>query len=181
MNRDAVARRYAVALMDSVDESAWTRTGEDLETACRRLTTPPVWDVIKNPTVATESKQKLLRRLVAEDGPVLRLLAVMVKNRREELLPAVAPQFEAVLLDRRGLVAASIRTARALDTAEQARLEELLRLRLGRSVRAAYSVDPSLLGGVEVRLWDRLWDGTLRGRLDRLQAQLKREVGTGEA
>jgi F-type H+-transporting ATPase subunit delta len=181
MNVEAVARRYAVALIDSVPASERTAVGEALAEAARLLTGGPAWDVMRNPTIAAETKQRLVRRLFGDDGPVVRLLLVLVKNRREVLLPVLAEQYAQEMLERQGLVAARVRSAGPLDSVRRERLEAALQRRLGRGIRATYEVDPSLLGGVEVRLLDRLWDGTVKGRLERLKAKLKREVGTGEA
>jgi len=53
--------------------------------------------------------------------------------------------------------------------------------RSGRQVDAEFMVVPELLGGIEVRIGDQLWDGTIRGRLTRLARQLKDEVKPGES
>ena len=89
---------------------------------------------------------------------------------RVELLPAVVREFRRLHARQEGVVEASVTSAVALDEAAQAALQERLSALTGQSVAMHLDVDPSLLGGVSVRIGDRLIDGSVRGRLERLRA-----------
>jgi len=181
MKHEAAARRYALALVDSVPASEQKAVGEALATACRVLMEGPAWQILKNPIIGADEKKAVVRALVDREHPVYRLLAVVLDNRREGLMKDIAAQYQEELMRRRGQVRAVVRTAQPLSEAWGRRLQETLSRRLGQDVVPTFEVDESLIGGVEVRLPGRVLDGTVRGRLARLQAQLKREVGTGEA
>jgi F-type H+-transporting ATPase subunit delta len=181
MKNEAAARRYALALMESVPEADQDAVGEVLMTAARVLTGGPAWQILKNPIIGVEQKREVVGQIIDPDHPVYRLLAVTLEHRREALISDIAAQYQDEIMRRQGRVRAVVRTAQALSEAWAARLQETLSQSIGRELVPTFEVDPGLIGGVEVRLPDRVLDGTIRGRLARLQAQLKREVETGEA
>ncbi len=65
-----------------------------------------------------------------------------------------------------------MRVPAALDAAGEARLQEQLEARTGQKLRLDVTVDPSLIGGIVVRIGDTVYDGSLRYRLDALRTQL---------
>jgi F-type H+-transporting ATPase subunit delta len=176
MKYGAAARRYALALLQSVPEAEQAPVGAVLGTATRVLTGGPVWQIMKNPLVSPRAKQEIVGELVDPAHPVYRLLAIVLQNRREALLADIAEEYDTELMRRQGRLRAVVRTAQPLSEAWTKRLGDILSRRLGHELVATYEVDPTLIGGVEVRLPGQVLDGTIRGRLNRLKAQLKREV-----
>lgn len=177
----AVARRYARAFLEALPPERRQAEDDALAQAARELMEPPLGPVLRHPGIPARAKRQLLD--AAYDGSpwVKNLLAVLVDHGRERLLPLVAEQYHVVLLEASGRVAATVRTARPLDDGRRERLVRRLSEVLGREVDAAFEVDPALLGGVEVRFGDHLWDGTVKGRLMRLRRALRDEVRIGEA
>ena len=128
-----------------------------------------VWE---NPAVPAEQKRKLLDAIVQRDGidrPVRNLIAVLIDHRRLNFLARIVEQFEKELDRRMGLADAQISSARELGDAEKHTLESEIAKLTGKRVRAQYGVDPSLLGGAVVRIGSTIYDGSVRGQLERIK------------
>jgi F-type H+-transporting ATPase subunit delta len=96
----------------------------------------------------------------------------MLRRRRVEELPRVAAEFRRLDDDRQGLTHATATSATELTPDEIRALTERLEQSTGGRISLDVQVDPSLLGGLVVRVGDRLIDGSVRGRLERLRSQL---------
>jgi F-type H+-transporting ATPase subunit delta len=169
------ARRYAdaafqVAARDGTHET-WRR---EMAAAAETLGEARIARALGNPALPIASRAELVRAAIgaAVSNPVLNLVQLLLARGRIELLPGVAREFARLDDLRLGVVHATATSAAPLAADEvramTARLEQLT----GGHVELATSVDPSLLGGVVVRLGDRLIDGSVRGRLERLRTQL---------
>jgi F-type H+-transporting ATPase subunit delta len=97
---------------------------------------------------------------------------LLSENGRLDFLPEIASQFEELKAEAENVVDAEVCSAADLDERQRERLAAALRKRLGREVRLHCSVDPSLVGGAIVRSGDLLIDGSLKGRLERLETEL---------
>lgn len=170
----STARRYAEAAFeiaerdDSMD--AWRAA---LTLADERLTSPEVRRLLANPSVPAASRVSALERIVGDDvtGAPRSLLALMVRRGRFELLPGVIREFTRLYRRREGIVEATVTSATELDTDEMKALHERLVAVTGSQIELQHHVDPELLGGLQVRVGDRLIDGSVRGRLERLRAE----------
>jgi len=103
---------------------------------------------------------------------VLNLVLLLLRRGRIDLLPRVAREFARLDDLRNGVVNATATSAAPLDPDEVRALTARLQRLTGGRVELTTNVDPSLLGGVVVRLGDRLIDGSVRGRLERLRSRL---------
>ncbi|MGH2465822.1 MAG: ATP synthase F1 subunit delta [Candidatus Limnocylindrales bacterium] len=169
------ARRYAESAFeiagrdDSID-----RWRTDLDGAAAVLEDPAVARGLSDPTVASKLREQAIDAGFGKSvsGPVLNLLKLLVQRGRIEDLPQIAAEFRRLDNLRLGISPARVVSAAALEPAEVqaliARLEEMT----GGSIELEQEVDPSLLGGLTVRVGDRLIDGSVRGRLERLRNQL---------
>jgi len=99
----------------------------------------------------------------------VRLLA---RRERLDLLPVVAAEFTTLLNRRRGIVPALVTSAAPLTPAEDAAMRAKVTQLAGAEVDLSTRVDPALIGGVTVRIGDRLHDASVRGRLERLREDL---------
>jgi F-type H+-transporting ATPase subunit delta len=104
--------------------------------------------------------------------PVLNLIGLMIRRGTVEQLPKVAAEFRRLDNARQGITLATATSAAPLGNDEVKALTERLEKLTGGRVELDVQVDPSLLGGVVVRVGDRLIDGSVRGRLERLRNQL---------
>ena len=100
------------------------------------------------------------------------LLSLLTENGRLDYLPEIVDRFEQLKADDQNIANVEIVSATALDEAQKRRLAGALQSRLGRDVRLECSVDPALIGGAVVRSGDLAIDGSLRGKLERLEIEL---------
>jgi F-type H+-transporting ATPase subunit delta len=107
------------------------------------------------------------------DGLTKNFLGVLAANRRLALLPAVIRDFAALNAARKGEVTATVTAAHKLTAAQQKALGAKLKAGIGRDVALTVNVDPSILGGLMVRVGSRLIDSSLKTRLDMLGQALK--------
>jgi F-type H+-transporting ATPase subunit delta len=128
-----------------------------------------VWE---NPAVPAEQKRGVLDVIVKRDGiskQVRNLVAVLIDHRRVHFLGPIIVQLEKELDARLGFAEADITSARPLVDAEKREFEAQVGKLTGKKVRARYGQDAALLGGAVVRLGSTIYDGSVKGQLERLK------------
>jgi|SRR5579864_1750961 len=132
-------------------------------------------NVLQNPAVSREQKLKLLDSIIQHIGATKMLrnfLAVLIDHRRIANIGDVLEQFKRELDRRMGIADARVSSVRELSSVEKKSLEQQLATITGKVVRATYSQDPGLLGGVLVRVGSTIYDGSVHGRLQRMRQDL---------
>jgi F-type H+-transporting ATPase subunit delta len=173
--RDTAARRYAEAAFEvAMRDSTLAEWRSELDLAAAVAGDERVLGLLTNPAVPTERRAKVLDEMLGErvSRPVLNLVQLMLRRHRIEELPRVAAEFGRLDDDRQGITHAIVTSATALDPDEIRALTARLEQSTGGRIALDVAVDPSLLGGLVVRVGDRLIDGSVRGRLERLRNQL---------
>jgi F-type H+-transporting ATPase subunit delta len=125
-----------------------------------------------NPAVPAEQKRGLLDAIVEREGldkPVRNLVAVLIDHRRVHLLGRIIEQLEKELDARLGFAEAQISSARELSDVEKRALEAQIGKVTGRKIRPQYSLDQSLLGGAIVRVGSTIYDGSVKGQLEKIK------------
>ena len=128
-----------------------------------------VWE---NPAVPADQKRGLLDAIVERAGidrPVRNLIAVLIDHRRLPFLPRIVEQLEKELDARLGFTEAQISSTRELADAEKRTLEAQIAKTTGKKVRASYGLDKSLLGGAVVRIGSTIYDGSVKGQLEKIK------------
>lgn len=128
-----------------------------------------VWEA---PSIPAEQKRALLDAVVARAGfsrPVRNFVAVLMDHRRIKFLDPIVKEFEQELNRRLGFVEAQITSARDLGEAERNTLEAQVAKLTGHKVRARYAQDGSLLGGAIVKVGSMIYDGSVKGQLERIR------------
>jgi F-type H+-transporting ATPase subunit delta len=174
----AFVARYARAFADVV-------TAEKLDTAAldRQLADfLATWDgsaelreLFANPAVPTLQKVAILDKLNAKMGlqkELRNLLAVLIKNDRIGQVHEVALAYRAELQERMGIRQAEIVTARELSVEERSVLVTGVGELAGSRIEPSFKLDTSILGGTVVRIGSTVYDGSVRGRLERLKEAL---------
>jgi F-type H+-transporting ATPase subunit delta len=134
-------------------------------------------NVLQNPAVDKGQRVKLLDAIVSRMGAshLLRnFLAVLTDHRRIGNMNELVEEFKRELDRRMGIAEAKVSATRELSAAEKSALEKQLAELTGKVVRATYSEDNSLLGGVLVRVGSTIYDGSVQGRLQRMRQELAR-------
>ena len=174
----AFAARYAQAFADVV-------TSAKLDTAAieRQLTdflatwdgSPELRSFFENPAVPALQKVEFLDKLNGKLGllkELRNLFAVLINNDRIGQVHEVAAAYRKVLQERLGIRQAEIVTARALSAPEREALAAEVGKLAGSRIEASFRLDPSIVGGTVVRIGSTVYDGSVRGRLERLRETL---------
>jgi F-type H+-transporting ATPase subunit delta len=122
--------------------------------------------------VPADQKRRVLDVIAQRDGiskQVRNLIAVLIDHRRMPFFEAIIRQLEKELDARLGFAEAEITSSRALSDAEKRDFEAKVEKLTGKKVRAHYAQDASLLGGAVLRVGSTIYDGSVRGQLDRIK------------
>ncbi len=174
-----VASRYAQALFDLADESGQLDAVDgDLKSLKAMIADSlDLRRLIASPAFSQEDKGRALGAIAEKakfSATTLKFLGLLAANGRIAALSGIITAFQALAARKRGLVAAEVTTAIALSAAQQKGLQAALRQALGKDPEITTRVDPAILGGLKVRVGSRLYDASLRSKLDQLKFALKR-------
>lgn len=182
-----VSTRYARALLSIADDAraeepgALDRIASDLEALLALWRGDAGFRAfVADPRLDAAAQQRAAAAIIARtgigaDGPgeVRRLLGVLIANHRLATLPQVAAAFAALVNERRGQQVAAIATAHPLTDTQRAQLSARLIEAGFAGVRLEERVDPDLLGGLVVRIGSRLYDNSIKSKLQRLHTAMK--------
>jgi F-type H+-transporting ATPase subunit delta len=179
-NIDAVARVYAQSLLELAEaaggEDKIAELGEELEGLLEIIRSEPAFaEFLRSPIVKRSGRGDSLRRML--DGRVsdllLRFLLVLNGKGRLGRLSDIAAAFDEMLNERFGRIEVDVFTVDGrLDDAQMGLLADKVRTRLGKEPVFHQYSDPSLIGGLVLRVGDQLIDGSVRGRLRGLRESL---------
>jgi F-type H+-transporting ATPase subunit delta len=170
-----LARPYARAAFSLAREgNALAGWSDALGFAARVAADPRVAALLGNPALTVADAVTLLTppQVAIEGETFARFLALLADNRRLAALPEIAGLFDELRFEAERVVKARITSATALPAAELATIKAALVKRFGREVDVETAVDESLIGGAVIDAGDVVIDGSLRGKLGRLQAAL---------
>jgi F-type H+-transporting ATPase subunit delta len=175
--------RYALALLGLADDlrkdepGAVDRIAADLEALFDLWRDNPVFrSFVADPRLDAAKQRAGMFAILDRAGigrEVRNLVGVMITNRRLSALPAVAQAFGALLAERRGQQTAEVTTAYPLTDTQRAQLVARLTEAGYPGVRLVERVDASILGGLIVRIGSRLYDNSIKSKLQRLQYAMK--------
>ena len=176
MSRSAVARNYADTMLELAGregaETAWLEMMS--EVAGLYEDSPPFKAFLHTPRVSDEDKRRVLRESFQDRYPELfiRFLLIVLDKRRQSLLPDIKTACRDLLYERTGRVYASVTLTTEPDSSFRTEIGTQLSGVLGRDVDAEFRVDPKLIGGMVVRVEDKVLDGSVRRRLQLLRRSL---------
>jgi F-type H+-transporting ATPase subunit delta len=173
-----LAERYARALFDLADEGrALDQVAADLKSLAGMLAeSGDLRRLVRSPVLDRAAQGRAITALAAQADFALltrNFLGLLARNRRLFALPEMIAAFLNNLAARRGEVTAHVVSATPLTPAQSAALAEALRKSAGAKLAIDSHVDPSLLGGLVVRLGSRMIDASLKSKLTRLQLAMK--------
>lgn len=176
MREESVSRRYAAALFNQAREKGTLKeTSADLAAIAETLVaTPGLAALVGHPLVTESRKKEVLNSAFSSkiSAATLSFLNLLADKRRTGLLADVKAEFDNLLREHTNVVAATAISAVPLTKTQLTALEKALEKRTGKDIELTTSTDPSLMGGVLVRIGDTVLDGTVKGKLDRLREQL---------
>ncbi len=171
-----LARPYAEAAFRIADASGELARWSDMLADLAKVSAEPaIAAALRDPNLSSPKAAGLFIQVLAGrlTGEAENLVRVMAENRRLELLPEVAAQYEILKNEREGVVEAQIISAFPLDDAQLTDLVSRLEKKTGKRVKAEVSVDRELIAGVRIVIGDKVIDGSARAQLVALEAALK--------
>jgi F-type H+-transporting ATPase subunit delta len=176
--RASLAGRYASALFDLArDERQIDTVSASLQTLKAALAdSADLRAVTSSPLIGREAAGKAVAATAAVlhlDPVTSNFVGVVARNGRLRQLPEIVRLFERLAAEHRGESTAEVTTARPLDDDQVAALRASLGERAGNSVRIDARVDPSILGGIVVRLGSQMIDASIRTKLNTLATAMK--------
>lgn len=170
--------RYATALFELAEENkALDPVAGDLQQIKALMgESADLRRLVRSPVISRNEQRAALLAVLERLGVTdltRRFVALVATNRRLFALDAMIDAFLAELARRRGEMTADVRSAHALTAEQTEALTEHLRKTYGQRVSVNLSVDPSLLGGMIVRVGSRMVDSSLKTKLDRMQLAMK--------
>jgi len=168
------ARRYAEAAFDVANRNGSLDDWEEqLAAVAAILAEPSLNRAFTSPVVPRERKEELILNAFPEMEDMVRnFLVLLVRQDRLNLLPDILTTFRALLNEHRGIQVVEVTTSEPLASSERDQVAARLAQHLGHQVVIETRVDPNIIGGLVARVGDKVLDGSVRGRLDRLRAAL---------
>jgi F-type H+-transporting ATPase subunit delta len=175
----SVPGRYASALFDLANEERkLAEVEQDVAQISRLLNeSPDLMRMVRSPVFSAEEQAKAIQAIAARAGltPLAaNFLRLLARNRRLFALVDTLKAFRAIVARHRGEVAADVTSAHALSEAQLNALTDTLSSTIGgRRVQITTKVDPSILGGLIVKMGPRMIDSSLRTKLNSLKTAMK--------
>ena len=172
-----VARPYAeAAFKAALAQDQLGETGDALALAAAIASDEAMRSALTNPRVGAEKKKQLFFAVGGDVlGPLARnVVALLIENHREVLLPAIAELFEEFAREHERVIHARITSARPLDDAHRVEIVAALEKQYGRKVEVEMHIDAELLGGARVQIGDQVIHASVRDALGQMAAALAR-------
>ena len=169
-----LARPYARAAFEAAQDSkaldAWS---SKLSFAAQLLGDERVRSAVNDPRIGADDLESLLLpNGETADSDFGRFVALLIANQRADLLAEIASLFEELKREAQRILKVTVRTASALPSAEEQSIRAALQKRFNRDIEMDQQIDPSLIGGAIIDAGDVVIDGSVRGRLARLETAL---------
>jgi F-type H+-transporting ATPase subunit delta len=173
-----IAERYAEALLGiGLERKSVEQLGRELDRVAELFKqAPELRELFRNPKFDADVRKRVMGELlqrVLVSPTVRNFLNLLIDRHRIAHLEDITTAFHALADEKSGRIRAEVISARALGPAEQARLRTILQKVTGKQVVLDERQDPSIIGGVITRVGDRVYDGSVRSRLEGMRNRLK--------
>ena len=170
----SLARRYAEAYFDlarqAKDIAGWR---EELAAVVDALSSNRVAPALTNPQLSLAERTRLgLQLLDGASGPARNLARLLIERHRMGLLSGILSHYDVLADHEAGVIRAEVTAAVAVDARLEKEISDALTKKIGKSVETTVLSDPSIVGGLVIRIGDRVIDDSVRTHLQQLQAAL---------
>jgi len=176
MSNSMVAKRYASALFQiAKEQQILSKVEEELRVVREVLDyNADLKAVLKSSKLTNENKKEIIRNAFSSvNAYVLNTLMILIDRHREDEIVEVVNQFVDLANEEMGIAEAKVYSIRPLTDAEREAVSTTFAEKIGKkSLRIENIVDSDLLGGIKLRIGNRIYDGSLRGKLNRLERKL---------
>lgn len=176
----ALGRRYAKALVDVITAPGSSLDPNQALTQLRAAdaliqSSQPLHNALLSPAVSPSRKRAVIAKLLGPMAiaPAVRnFVFVVIDHRRVHEFSSIVEAFDRLIDERLGFVRGDVSSAFALTDTQRASLESQLSRLSGKKAKLEYAVDPTLIGGVIARVGAKVYDGSVRGQLEKLRGKL---------
>ncbi len=173
-----LAGRYANALFElAQDQKSVDAVSADLASLRRALeNSPDLTRLVRSPVFSAEDHAKALKAILEKMGAnvlTTKFVLLLAEKRRLFVLTQIMAAYEHLVAKSRGETEAEVTAARHLNDDEIAELKSALKSKLGKEPRLHARIDPTLLGGLIIKVGSRMIDSSLRTKLEGLAAAMK--------
>ena len=179
MPRRASAKRYAQAVfqiaLESDDTGKWR---EDLDVLAMSVRTGEFYVFLNSPQVTTSRKKELMDLTVAGSISTIALnfLSLLTERKLVHIIPDIVGEYGRLLDYHNGIEHSEIISAIPLDSDQETALAKLMTEIIQRQVRLSTTVDPKILGGFVARVGDRVIDGSVQSKLQKMHREIVDQV-----
>ncbi|HVD03659.1 MAG TPA: F0F1 ATP synthase subunit delta [Candidatus Dormibacteraeota bacterium] len=177
----STARHYARAIFElAVGHGSFSAWSERLSRLRTLLDGSELGSALRSPEFSAAQRQELAQAVLARDSGIDKeagnLLRLLIQSHRTAMLPSIQAGYNDLVDRAEGRVKARLSTAVEVSSDELQRFSKDLSVRLGMAVDFEAEVDPSLLGGAVVRVGDRVFDASLKTKLQQLRREMLTEA-----
>ncbi|OMP66592.1 F0F1 ATP synthase subunit delta [Domibacillus epiphyticus] len=176
MSKSGAAKRYAIALFElAKEQNKLAEIEQELRVVKQVFSeNKELLTILKSPKLSIANKQALIQNAFSTaSAPVVNTLKLLVQRHRTNEVQAVCDAYIELANEDRSTADALVYSVRPLTPAEETAVSSAFSRKVGKqTLNIENIVDSQLLGGLKVRIGNRIFDGSLRGKLNRLEKQL---------
>lgn len=178
MSNIRIAKRYAKALIEVAEElKKLDRVTQDVQLIDSMIRSSRDLQLfLKSPIIREDKKREIIQEIFADsrvDPIILKFILLLVEKKREDLLHDIVKMYQELYDEKVGVVSAEIVTALELNSNEKRNVEKkILELTGAKKVKAIYKVDPSIIGGIMIKIGDTVYDASIKRKIQLLREQL---------
>jgi F-type H+-transporting ATPase subunit delta len=173
-----IAKRYAKALFEIAEETKnlekITNDVVFIDSLIRSSRELQLF--LKSPIIKEDKKREVLKEIFSDsrvDPVTLKFIMLLVEKKREDILHDIVKVYQQIYDEKMGIVSAEVVTAVEVGERLKKKIEQkILELTGAKKVKASYRVDPSIIGGIVIRVGDTVYDASIRRRIQLLREQL---------
>jgi len=176
MSDRLIARRYAVAFYSvCLEQNLINQAEQELIYFTGTLNVnEDLKKILVSPRITSVKKKEILYKIFGTDMSKVTFdfISLMVDKKRENLFFCISEIFSRVILENGNIVIAYVTTALPIGVQEQNELQTVLSARTGKIIKLDINIDPSIIGGLKVRIEDKIYDGSVTGHLKRIEEEM---------
>ncbi|KGX87283.1 F0F1 ATP synthase subunit delta [Pontibacillus marinus] len=176
MSNEIVAKRYATALFQIGQEQSKLEQFEDELTTIREVfrSNEKLHTFLQHPAVELDQKKNMIHEAFkGVSKEVMHTLDILLDRHREGVIPTMVNEFVKRTNEARGIADADVYSVRELSEEEQKSIQSVFTQKLNKkAIRIHNIVDPSILGGLKLKIGNRIYDGSVSNQLQRIERKL---------
>ena len=173
---ELVSKRYASALFEiAFEEQAYEKVKDELNfiSDCFK-SEPQLYQLLKSPLITADEKKDIISNIFQDkvSAEVFNFMRIIIDKGREEYIESIIKEYRLLADAVKNKVEAVAITAIPMDKQDLLKLQVNLSMSSGKNIQLQNQVDPTIIGGVLVKIGDKVIDGTVKSRLANMQEQL---------